>query len=99
MTVTNATIAEFAGLMQRYVLDRPVIDQTAITGKYDFSLNWTPDESQFGDRAGQLPPPTKGLDAPDLYTAIDQQLGLKIVSVNAPTDVLIIDQVERPSEN
>jgi uncharacterized protein (TIGR03435 family) len=54
MTVRNATIADFAGWMQRYVLDRPVVDRSGVSGRYDFVLNWTADETQFGGIAGQL---------------------------------------------
>src|SRR6202140_5184108 len=46
--VTNANMADFAGLMQEAVLDRPVLDHTGTTGRFDFSLKWTPDDSQFG---------------------------------------------------
>ncbi len=43
----NATMNDFAGVMQSAVLDRPVVDQTGIKGRYDFELKWTPDETQF----------------------------------------------------
>jgi len=100
LTVRNATLLDFTGLMQASVLDRPVVDQTALAGKWDFSLNWTPDETQFGGRAGQLPAASDKADAPpDLYTAIQQQLGLKLEPTKAPVDVLVIDRVEKPSEN
>ena len=100
LPVKNATIADFAGVMQTAVLDRPVIDQTGLTGRFDFVLTWTPDESQFGGRGGQAPPPANGGTAPpDLFTAMQQQLGLKMDSVKAPVDVLVIDHVEMPSEN
>jgi uncharacterized protein (TIGR03435 family) len=100
LPVTNATIADFAGVMQTAVLDRPVIDQTGLTGRYDFVLLWTPDETQFGGRGGQAPPPANGGTAPpDLFTAMQQELGLKMDSVKAPVDVLVIDKVEKPSEN
>jgi uncharacterized protein (TIGR03435 family) len=99
MMVRNATLSEFASLMQRYVrLDRPIVDHTGIAGKYDFKLNWTPDFSQFD---GHPPWTAKndGSDPPTLYTAIQEQLGLKLEAARESADVLVIDHVERPSEN
>src|ERR1700722_12967419 len=49
----NITITQFAGLLNRAILDRPVVDNTGLSARYDFELEWTPDETQFG---GQLPP-------------------------------------------
>jgi uncharacterized protein (TIGR03435 family) len=96
----NATIADFAGVMQSAVLDKPVVDQTGITGRYDFMLTWTPDESQFGGMGVRVSPPADNATAPpDLYTAIQEQLGLKITATKAPVDVLVIDHVEKPSPN
>jgi len=96
----NATMADFAGVMQSAVLDKPVVDQTGITGRYDFTLKWTPDESQFGGAGARVPPPADNVAAPpDLYTAIQEQLGLKIVATKAPVDVLVIDHVAKPSAN
>src|SRR5262249_32855220 len=74
-TARNATLAEFAQVMQGTALDRPVVDQSGVTGRYDFTLNWTPDEFQFpglrGANAPPLPPPPPGTsEAPDLFTAI-----------------------------
>jgi len=92
---------EFAGVMQGAVLDRPVVDHTGIKGRWDFTLKWTPDESQFvGLRpaGSRLPPP--GDDAPpDLFTAIQQQLGLKLTAQKTAVDVMVIDHVEKPSPN
>jgi uncharacterized protein (TIGR03435 family) len=101
MIARNATIVDMAGLFQIMVLDRPVVDQTGLTKRYDFQLNWTPDDSQFGGRGGAAPPaPAANGDVPpDLYTAIQQQLGLKMDSVKAPVDVMVIDHVEKPSDN
>ena len=99
MTVMNATMAEFASLMQRYVgLDRPIVDHTGIGGKHDFKLSWTPDPSQFN---GSPPwPATNDANSPPgLYSAIQEQLGLKVQPMKEPTDVLVIDGVEKPSEN
>ena len=98
--VRNATMADFTGLMQSAVLDRPVVDQTELKGRYDFTLNWTPDESQFAGLGAKIPPPTDTANAPpNLYTAIQEQIGLKLEATKAPADVMIIDHVEKPSEN
>lgn len=95
----NATMPDFANVMQTTALDRPVVDQTGLTGHYDFTLNWTPDEFQFPG-LGIKPPPPSDKDAnPDLFTAIQQQLGLKLEATKAPAGVLVIDHVEKPSEN
>jgi uncharacterized protein (TIGR03435 family) len=73
-----------------YFLDRPAVDQTGLTGRYDFQMKWTVDESKG---------PTDGSAPPGLFTAIQQQIGLKVEPVKAPVDVLIVDAVERPSAN
>ena len=99
--VRNASIPEFAMVMKN-VLDRPVLDQTGLTDRYDFVLKWTPDESQYG---GRVPPPSTGDNAanadplPGLFTAIQEQLGLKLDATKAPTKVMVIDSVEKPSAN
>jgi uncharacterized protein (TIGR03435 family) len=96
----NATMANFADILQAAVLDRPVVDQTGLEGKYDFPLKWTPDETQFASFGGKMPPPSDNADAPPgLFTAIQEQLGLKLESTKAPVEVLVIDHVEKPSEN
>lgn len=104
LSVRNGTMADSTGLLQETVLDRPVVDQTGLSGRWDFMLKWTPDEFQFPDvRAGGAPPssPSGGPtpEAPDLFTAIQQQLGLKLESTKALAEVLVIDHVEKPSEN
>ena len=96
----NATMADFATVMQTTALDRPVLDQTGLPGHYDFTLNWRPDEFQFQGLGVKMPPPSADAEAdPDLFTAIQQQLGLKLESTKAPAEVLVIDHVEKPSEN
>jgi uncharacterized protein (TIGR03435 family) len=98
--VRNALMTDFTGLMQSAVLDRPVLDQTGLTGRYDFQLNWTPDDSQFGGMGAKVPPPTDAADAPpNLYTAIQEQIGLKLEATKAPADVMVIDHAEKPSAN
>jgi uncharacterized protein (TIGR03435 family) len=96
----NATMADFAGVMQGAVLDRPVVDQTGLSGRYDFTLTWTPDESQFQGLGAKVPPPAENAAAPpDLFTAMQEQLGLKLESTKAPAEILVVDHVEKPSEN
>ena len=100
MNAQNATMADLASLFQTAVLDHPVVDQTGLTGHYDFQLNWTPDESQFGGMGIKVPPPSDKPDAPpDLMTAIRDQLGLKLTATKTMVDVLVIDKVEKPSAN
>jgi bla regulator protein blaR1 len=95
----NATIADFASVMQTAVLDRPVVDQTGLPGRYDFTLTWTPDEFQFAGMGVKIPPPSAAATAPDLFAAVQEQLGLRLESTKAPAEVLVVDRVEKPSEN
>lgn len=98
--VVNATMGDFAGVMQTAVLDRPVVDQTSLQGKWDFILKWTPDESQFSGMGVKVPPPSDAADAPPpLFTAIQEQIGLKLEAGKAPVPVLVLDHVEQPSAN
>ena len=100
LIVHNATMGDFTGLLQNAVLDRPVLDQTGIPGRWDFTLNWTPDDSQFGGMAAKIPPPTDGsVPPPALYTAVQEQIGLKLDATRAPADVFVIDHIEKPSDN
>jgi uncharacterized protein (TIGR03435 family) len=95
----NASMADLAGVMQSAVLDRPVVDQTGVAGRYDFTLTWTPDESQFRGMGVRVPPPPDNATAPNLFTAIQEQLGLRLDSTRAPAEVLVIDRVQKPTED
>ncbi|HEV2577307.1 MAG TPA: TIGR03435 family protein [Acidobacteriaceae bacterium] len=99
MMVRNASMAEFAQVMQG-TLDRPVVDQTGLKDRYDFQFRWTPDESQYG---GRIPPPNSGDNAadapPPLFTAIQEQIGLKLDAMKAPAKVMVIESVQKPSAN
>lgn len=87
-------IGEFADFISG-PLEIPVVDHTGLTGKYDFAIDFTP----------YLPDPTKNMDGtkPDttaiLKAALHDELGLKMAAGKAPVDVLVIDHVEKPSEN
>jgi len=98
LPAVNASMAEFARVMQLTVLDRPVVDQTGLAGKFDFDLHWAPDQTQF---AGIGLRPSRDADTsklPDLFTAIQSQLGLKLQPARAPVEVFVIDGAEKPSE-
>lgn len=100
MMMRNGSMAEFAQVMQG-VLDRPVLDQTGLKDRYDLKLRWTPDESQYG---GRVPPQNPDNAAtteslPSLFTAIQEQIGLKLEAQKAPAKVMVIDSVEKPSAN
>lgn len=92
----NATMGDFASLLQRALLDRPVVDKTGLTGRYDFDLEWAPDETQFG---GEVPVAPADADSPPFFTAIEQQLGLRLEATRGPVEALVVDSVERPSAN
>lgn len=99
-TFKKRTLSDFARFMQFVVLDRPVVDKTGIAGAFDFSLNWTPDESQFSRLGLLFRPPADNVSAPPpLFDAIQEQLGLKLEAAKGPVDTIVVDRVERPSQN
>ena len=104
LSAGNAAVTDLATFMQRYVTDRPVVNHTSLTGKYDVSLRWTPDESTSPEavpqaKGGALPLPGLSAALPGLSAAIQEQLGLKLRAVKAPAAVLVVDHVEMPSAN
>jgi uncharacterized protein (TIGR03435 family) len=78
------------------LLGRRVVDKTGLTAKYDFELKWTPDPAQ-PDAGGFGGPPDP--NAPSLFTALPEQLGLRLESQKGPVEMFVIDRVEKPSEN
>jgi len=82
-------------------LGRPVVDETGLTGKYDFTLTWQREPGTFGTGPGAASQdaPTSGQQGPTFLEAVGEQLGLKLKPGKAPLTVLVIDHVERPSEN
>jgi uncharacterized protein (TIGR03435 family) len=101
----NATLAEFASVLQAQFMDLPVIDQTGLGDtRYTFVVKFTPDPGMrpFG---GAAPPPearpvTPDPEAPpDLFSAMEQQLGLRMQKAKAPVEVMVIDRIEKPTSN
>lgn len=72
---------------------RMVIDQTGLTGKYDFKLTWTPQQ------LAENPADSSSASGPSLFAALTEQLGLKLKSTKAPVDVIVIDHVDMPTPN
>jgi bla regulator protein BlaR1 len=86
------------------MLGRTVVDETGLTGNYDFSLNWTPDEGMrnvLGGPQGGPPRDDAPSDAggPTLFSAVEEQLGLKLQSEKGKVDVIVIDHIDLPTEN
>jgi uncharacterized protein (TIGR03435 family) len=96
----KVSLAEFARFMSFVVMDKPVVDKTGLAGEYDITLKWTRDESQFASMGVHVPPPVDNPNAPPgLFTAIQEQLGLRLEAQKIPAEVFVIDHAERPSEN
>jgi uncharacterized protein (TIGR03435 family) len=87
---------DFVSLLQRAGLDRPVVDKTGLSGKYDFDLDWAPDETQFG---GDVPVASTEAPAAPLFLAMQDQLGLKLTATRGPVDALVVDKAEQPTAN
>ena len=96
-TAKGVTLPELAeGLTQELSgeLGRDIIDKTEIKGRYDLTLKWTPDAGGATDNAASSTDP-----GPSIFTAVQEQLGLKLEPAKAPVQVLVIDHAELPSEN
>ncbi len=103
LTVNGASLDMFANVLSRQ-LGQLVVDKTGLKGNYDFTLKWTPDEGQGQMFKGAGEPPRDAAPPPDasgpsIFTALQEQLGLKLESQKGPADTIVIDHVERPSEN
>ena len=70
--------------------ERQVVDQTGLTAAYDFDLIWTPAEDPAGEDAAARP---------SLFTAVEEQLGLRLVATRALVDALVVEHIERPTAN
>jgi uncharacterized protein (TIGR03435 family) len=100
MFANNSPIPAFTSFLRSLVLDRPVVDRTSLTGRYDLTVTFTPDDSLFNGQPLGFPKPDDGVEpAPSLFEAIQQQLGLKLSAEKTQVDVLAIDHVEKPSAN
>jgi uncharacterized protein (TIGR03435 family) len=92
----ECTIPYFLSMLSRQ-LGRTIIDRTGLTGNYDFTLRWSPDNGATA--ASNDPAGTQADSLPSIFSAVQEQLGLKLESTKAPADVLVVDHLERPSQN
>jgi uncharacterized protein (TIGR03435 family) len=97
----NVSMADFLNFMNRNAnLDRPIVDRTGLTGRYDFKLSWTPDDAQGGMTGPNAPRPAEEEhSAPSLVTALQEQLGLKLSATKTVAEVYVIDHIEKASQN
>ena len=86
------TLEELSAYLVR-ATDRPVTDKTGLTGKFDVVLEFAPDDTTAASRSGE------SSDVPTLVTAVEEQLGLKLVAARGPRDFIVIDHIEKPSGN
>jgi len=93
MAALASTLSTFAG--------RIVVDRTGLAGGYDVDLNWTPDQipRPAGDQPVQVNGVTVDPNGPSLFTALQEQLGLKLESTKGPVDVLVVERAEKPAED
>jgi uncharacterized protein (TIGR03435 family) len=97
ISARKMTMTQLANLFSRF-LNRFVIERTGLVGDFDVDLVYTPDQMPTGLGGG--PPPVTGpSDGPSIFTALQEQLGLKLESTKGPVDVLVVDRADRPSEN
>jgi uncharacterized protein (TIGR03435 family) len=89
----NTTMDRFAEILSRQ-MDLPVVNRTGLEGMFNLKLKWTP-ESTKPVKPGESPVP----EGPTIYTAVQEQLGLRLHAQKVPVDVLVIDHAEKPSAN
>jgi len=97
----GTTMADFATMISG-TAQRVVIDKTGLTGYYDFALTYTPAGDQLPQGApppGAPAPPPIDPDGPSFFTAIQEQLGLKLDNQRGPVEVVVIDSIDQPTEN
>jgi len=103
LTGQGVPIATLVNLLAQQ-LHQTVIDKTGLTGKYDLELTWTPDQGsdpmfKGTDGAPQKADPAPDSSGPSIFTALQEQLGLKLQSTKGPVETLVVDHIEMPSEN
>jgi uncharacterized protein (TIGR03435 family) len=95
----NVTMVQLASALSPQ-LSAIVVDKTGIEGRFDASFQWTPDQPMRLKSGEPAPaPPPDAIPGPSIFTAIQERLGLRLESRKVPTEVIVIDRAQRPSEN
>jgi uncharacterized protein (TIGR03435 family) len=98
ITAPGGTMEQLAQLLG-WVMGRPVLDRTGLSARYEYRLEWTPDESNIQGELAPVAPPPGDLNGPSIFLAVQEQLGLKLEAGKGPVEILVIDHAEKPSEN
>ena len=99
LRAASIPVANLAPMLSR-MLGRTVIDKTGLTAKYDINVEWTPDEGQFASLPPDAPkPPPSDVTGPSIFTALQEQLGLKLESQKGPVEMFVVEKAEKPTEN
>lgn len=101
LSLRGIDMAAFAGVLWRRAVQRTVVDRTGLSGSFDIDLTYLPELENINGRPASESSflPTSITSAPSIFTAVQEQLGLKLDSTSGPVAVLVIDRVEPPSEN
>ncbi len=101
LDITSTSLIEFGSWIsfQPELGDRVVLDKTGLKGYYTFALRWVPESPAAGNSQSGGGASSSESSGPSLFTALQEQLGLRLVPAKAPVDVLVIDSIERPSED
>ena len=101
MTAKGATLGELAKWLTGYseMGGQTVVDQTDLTQRYDFVLNWTRERALTSGEQNAESETATATGGPSLFTALQEQLGLKLVNTKGPVEIIVIDSIERPTEN
>jgi uncharacterized protein (TIGR03435 family) len=89
----SVTMDDFVAMLQRATLDKPTVNKTGLTGKYDFDLKFAQDESQYG---GQVGAAQENTQSPPLFTAVQEQLGLKLEATRGTVSTMVVDGAVKP---
>jgi uncharacterized protein (TIGR03435 family) len=103
LEATKVKTVQFTQVLSNQ-LGRTVVDKTGLTADYDFKLEYTPDAGQRVGLNGRDPGPERtetapALDAPSLFTALQEQLGLKLEAQKSVVEIVVVDHAEKPTEN